>query len=134
MREIEFRGIRKDNNELIYGYYVKYEHMGVVKHFIITSFSQVYANSFEVIPETVGQFTGLHDKNGVEIYEHDTVRIENQNGEFDNFIIYAYGNTLCLDCGSHCGLDCDIYTLDFLSYGDDYKSIEVIDNIHERSE
>ena len=77
------------------------------------------------------QFTGLYDKNGVGIYEGDEVRIENQNGEFNNFIIYAYGNTLCLDCGSHCGLDCDIYTLDFLSYGDDYESLEVIGNIHE---
>ena len=69
MREIEYRGKRIDNGEWVYGYYVRYEHLGNVKHIIVTDWAQVYVNSYYVIPETVGQFTGQHDKNGKEIYE-----------------------------------------------------------------
>lgn len=74
MREILFRGKRMDNLEWISGNLIV-DLNGVCE---IWDYANHHRDSYsccEVIPETVGQFTGLRDISGVPIFEGDVVRI-----------------------------------------------------------
>lgn len=75
MREIIFRGKRLNDGEWVEGNFVK----GCIDDFAyIVEFGNKYLcrNYVEVIPETVGQYTGFDDKNGKKVFEGDILKAE----------------------------------------------------------
>lgn len=117
MRGILFRGKRADNGEWVYGYLLEAVNCNTDKKstFIMEQDATYYgygefACSFEVIPETVGQFTGRCDENHNKIFEGDILEVSYDDGTTYITEVCAYGGTLCVDVE---GEDYDFTAIDF---------------------
>ena len=129
-REIKFRGKTKDN-EWVYGYYHKetstslaLQEYGIEKidtHYIHTVIDHL-PFKVEVIGETVGQYTGLKDKNGKKIFEGDIVKYTD---EVPYTVVFDSTGYWCLNGNGARNSEMLIQNDDTNDY------IEVICNIHE---
>lgn len=124
MRESKFRGKRIDNGKWISGYL--FAQGG--KAYIITDLTPVGFIKFEVDPATVGQYTGLKDRDGKEIYEGDIIRCFRP----ENLFIDYMGIIKFKDCSFnfyHIDGDGMLRMRDF-----NWFAIESIGNIHDNPE
>ena len=108
-----FRGKRKYNGEWVEGFYYN-DLWGYNAHYIIYD-----GTDYEVIPETVVQYTGLKDKNGKRIFEGDVCKHRsNYSGNIViSVVTYTDGHFLALVC-ENSGFELS-------------EKLEVIGNIHD---
>lgn len=123
MRVIKFRGKTLHNGKWVYGYLSDVDSTPIGKVGIINSkpFSGCEESTM-VIAETIGQFTGLHDKNGKEIYEGDIVSIEAIKSRI-NKVVEWNSERACWDAGGENRID--LYAFCYC---------EVIGNIYDNPE
>ena len=145
MREILFRGKRIDNGEWIEGYFCrKYfpelPHDRCVIQYKpksdVCKWTPPYIAD-EIIPETIGQYTGLTDKNGKKIFEGDIVVTKYKLGRGGYYVFEVYYNenlcqfALTINSGSYTkNKQYDWLQLTELKA----NKIEVIGNIHDNHE
>lgn len=138
MREILFRGKNADNGEWVYGSYFAHQKIRLC---IVRDESEVEENTqhlivqdalacdwgfkngmqvVDVLPETVGEYTGLTDKNGKKIFEGDFIKSNSERG----YIEY-YPNDCAFDVVDDHG---------FCWLISEMSNIEIVGNIHDNPE
>lgn len=129
MREILFRGKRLDNGEWVYG--------------LLCRVGDTYANIrrmdtgvlYSVFTNTIGQFTGLTDKNGRKIFEGDIIHLE--------YSQMFFGGEYCGEYTAEVSYEEGCFITDGINNGDEIETplsgfdndeVEIIGNIHDNPE
>ena len=130
MREILFRGKRLNNGEWVEGFYnhLPCGRFGADEHMIQTVLENGKIGMlYDIDPSTVGQYTGLTDKNGKRIFELDIVKTDKFSEPNKQYII-KYD----LQFGAFIGQD--RYNVYFVTFDGDSGEFEVIGNVTDNPE
>lgn len=145
MREILFRGKRTINNEWAFGHYVvldpvdKPDSIREPSHLIIpveskyNSWNSYLYTHYPIVPETLGQFTGMFDIDGEKIFEGDILEREKGLFSTNERIVIRFDDSSF--AYADIGWNVDIYTpiCDY-EYGISVDNYKVIGNIHDNPE
>lgn len=151
-RENLYRGKRKDNGEWVEGSLLQLD-FPRTETYIVDRFATIECDNIDgmeyVIQETVGQFTGLTDKNGKKVFEGDIVKITYndrltrrlEKGDYESYMkefclveqVVFYKGAFCSkveieNMPLYRPLGFDLYEKSML------KELEVIGNIHDNPE
>lgn len=128
-REIKFRGKRLDNGEWVYGYLCEDMNgdfsIQQIVHKVENGWAIPHRNFFSA-PDTVGQYTGLKDKNGREIYEGDIISARGI------ILTVKYIGGVFFACNVDSNID--KYPLYILCEWENESGCEIIGNIHDNPE
>lgn len=135
MREILFRG-KTDKGEWVKGDLLHPDNYG--NGYAIEDFTKEKNNCFDVIPDTIGQYTGL-TANGTKIFEGDIVKCTDTQYDYEFIAVVLFGNPngeynwgFQLMRVSGAGANTDI--LLWVEMEETGALIEVIGNIHDNPE
>lgn len=119
-RPIKFRGKTINEGEWIYGMTISH---GTIARKRDKLFMEVAPDKWKgIAPDTVGQFTGLTDKNGKEIYEGDVILQQGYSGKKKMLVRFEHGAFVT---GEHSGSSTAIRPMLI------QKRCEVLGNIHD---
>lgn len=129
MREILFRGKRTINGDWVYGDFVHGNERKSLRDSIFVYDSETQSfNDYEINPSTLGQYTGLTDKNGKRIFDGDVAKVMQGKDKdiayvgFENGAFMLYPKTG------------NIYERTLWSYWYNDWDVEVIGNITDNPE